>query len=127
MENNNLRKESKQPDKKEKKEKNFEPISMDFRSPQGIKRKIDLIENEIKTASLTERNNFDEYKNPYLNFWNKMKKEQIYEEDNNFGSFEQLKREKEKEILKKNNDFEKKENLIRCILLSLLKYIFLFF
>lgn len=110
----NLTKENKLPEKQEKK---LEPLSIDYRSPQVIKRKIDLIENEIKTASLTERNNFDEYKNPYLNFWNKMKKEQIYEEDTNFNSSSQLKKEKGKEILKKNYNFQKKENLIRFILL----------
>lgn len=53
----------------------------EFSSPKQIYNKIDLIEDEIKTSSLTDRNKFEDCQNPYLNFWNKIRKDKIYQDD----------------------------------------------
>ena len=62
-------------------EKIIKPIQKkinEYRSPQHKKKDE---EKEINTLTLTERNDFSSYRNPYLNNWNRIKKEEIYNKD----------------------------------------------
>ncbi len=59
-------------------EKQIKPIQKKITDYQTPQHKIKDEEKEINTLTLTERNDFSSYRNPYLNNWNRIKKEEIY-------------------------------------------------